>query len=120
MKSHPNNKYYEITFSGKPAKKKQKTIAFSVIKKDEASHQKQVLDLINCKHKRTQKDDQQTNKHQNIAKKMIEREKDMFLEKCANLWLASHLSPTKQDSQFIVSSVIDRILQIGKSYDKIK
>ena len=44
----------------------------------------------------------------------IEREKDMFLEQCAHLWLSNHLSPTKQDSQFIVSSVIDRHLEIGK------
>ena len=43
-----------------------------------------------------------------------EREKDIFLEKCANLWLVNHLGPTKQNSQFIVSCVIDKILQMGK------
>ena len=38
----------------------------------------------------------------------------MFLENCANSWLSNHLSPTKQDSQFIVSSVIDKLLELGQ------
>ena len=45
LESYPNTKFYEITYSGKPAKKKQKTIAFTIIKKDPTLNKMKTLDF---------------------------------------------------------------------------
>ena len=50
----------------------------------------------------------------NTFKKITENAKMQFFYKCAETWLKKHQSPTKKESTYVVSSVIDNLLKLGK------